>query len=112
MYSRVLMPALITLLWLSGILPGHLQAQTSVTPNLMPKPSGQLITVNNGPGDQTEPHVSGNLISYSDQDNLVFTVRYYDFDTASDTAVPNSDPSNLRDFISDVTDNTAPMHSI
>ena len=56
------------------------------------------VTINNGPGHQTEPHVSGNLASYTDS---ATTIRYFDFLTGTDFAVPSVAPGE-RDTLSDV----------
>lgn len=55
-------------------------------------------TINAGVGDQFDPHVSGDLVSYTDGD----TVRYYDFATLADQQVPL--PPNTIDQLSDVSD--------
>jgi hypothetical protein len=46
------------------------------------------VTINNGPGDQTDPHVSGDLVVYADATSL--SIRYYSFLTRADTSVPQS----------------------
>jgi hypothetical protein len=56
------------------------------------------VTINNGPGHQTDPHVSGNLASYTDS---ATTIRYFDFLTGTDSAVPSGGPGE-RDTLSDV----------
>jgi hypothetical protein len=53
------------LILLAAVCPITLTAQNSVTPIIMPTPAGQLITANNGPGNHSDPHVSGDLVSYS-----------------------------------------------
>ena len=52
---------------------------------------GSSQVVNNGPGNQTDPHLDGNLVSYTD-DNLAGTtsVRYFDFATNIDHLVPGN----------------------
>jgi Tol biopolymer transport system component len=69
---------------------------------ITPANGGQVtsprITINNGPGHQTDPHVSGNLASYTDS---ATTIRYFDFLTSTDSAVPSSGPGE-RDTLSDV----------
>ncbi len=75
------------------------RAQTQVTPNVQPPITGTQTTVNNGPGDHSDPHISGNLVSYSNSDGTNFTIRYHDLPTASDNVVPNS---GTFDFLSDV----------
>ena len=65
--------------------------------------SGTLTTINAGPGDQTEPHVSGDLVSYTDRVGGTSTIHYFDFADGSDQVVPSGDPSE-QDFLSDVQD--------
>jgi hypothetical protein len=43
-----------------------------------------IVTINNSPGDQTVPHVSGDLVSYSDIAGA--SIRYYTFNAPSITA--------------------------
>jgi hypothetical protein len=45
------------------LLPVRAAAQVSVTPVVQPTPPCQLIVVNNGPGNYTDPHVDGDLVS-------------------------------------------------
>jgi hypothetical protein len=47
------------LILLAAVFPTGLAAQNSVTPIIMPTPAGKLITVNNGPENHSDPHVSG-----------------------------------------------------
>jgi FIMAH domain/Thrombospondin type 3 repeat len=47
---------------------------------------GTTITINNGPGYQTDPHVSGDIAAYSDATNG--GVHFYDFGTGVDSLVP------------------------
>lgn len=91
------------------LVPTQMGAQVTIKP----APPGTLITVNNGPGDSTDPHVSGNLVSYSSctpcspppsAPNSTFTVHYFDLSTRSDNAVPND--GTTLDFLSDVNGNT------
>jgi hypothetical protein len=71
-------------------------AQTTVVPvngtPLMLTP----VTINAGPGDQNDPHVSGDWASYASDT----TIRYYNFGTSSDAEIPPG-PS-ARDLLSDV----------
>jgi len=48
------------------------------TPTLTP------VTVNNGAGDQYDPHVSGDFAAYTSD----LSIRYYNFATNSDAAIP------------------------
>ena len=60
---------------------------------------GTTITINNGVGDQTDPHVNGDLAVYTDA-NGSSQIRYYNFVTTSDNAVPPAPGAN--DILSDV----------
>jgi hypothetical protein len=75
-------------------------AAGAITPANGGDAGGTMITINNGPGDQTDPHVSGDLAVYTDnQGTISSTIRYYNFISASDQAVPNS---GEFDLLSDV----------
>ena len=49
---------------------------------------GITVALNDGPGDQTEPHVSGNLAVYTNNDGTSRTVRYVDLLTGEERVVP------------------------
>ena len=70
------------------------QAITPVNGGLVTSPR---VTINNGPGNQTDPHVSGNLATYTDGFG---TVRYFNFLTGIDAAVPGA--FGAQDTLSDV----------
>jgi hypothetical protein len=89
------------------LLPGQGAAQqggggNAVTPTLAPTPPSQLITVNNGPGDHFDPHVSADFVAYSNMDaSGCQTIHYFNLVTLSDAAVLfNCTVSS--DFLSDV----------
>src|SRR5580765_1019493 len=77
-------------------------ASLAITPANGGDAGGTTTTVNNGPGDQTEPHVSGDLAAYTDKD---FTngsrIHYFDFLTGLDHVVPAGAPGD-SDNLSDV----------
>jgi hypothetical protein len=76
-------------------------AQVSVTPTVAPTPPGMLIVVNNSAGgDHSDPHVSGDLVSYSNSDGTNYTVRYFNLTTGVDAAIPND--GTAKDFLADV----------
>ena len=77
-------------------------AQDYVTPIVKPTPAGQLIIVNNGPGDQTDPHVSGNLAIYTNAINGISTIHYFDLVTGIDATVPNPGDGTVYDFLADI----------
>ena len=63
------------------------------------------ILVAGGTGSQTEPHVSGSLVSFTNQGSLTSEIRYKDVATTSPAAgIDNSTPTGgtYRDSISDV----------
>ena len=53
-------------------------------------------TINAGPGDQFDPHVDGDIASYTSE----ATVRYYDFFSGQDVQVPR--PADTVDYLSAV----------
>jgi len=63
---------------------------------------GTLIAINDGPGDQTEPRVSGDLATYTEKDFFNGSkIHYYDFLTGFDRIVPGralGDSDNLSDL--------------
>src|SRR5258708_23524427 len=97
--SHGLLAESLAILWV-GLLPAKLIAGVTV----QPAPPGQRTVVNNGPGDQTDPHVSGNLCSYSNAINGAFTVRYHDLSSGTDQAIPND--GTTLDFLADISGNT------
>jgi Thrombospondin type 3 repeat len=60
---------------------------------------GALTVVNDGPGNQNDPHVNGNLAVYTDSSGFG-VVRYFNFLSGVDLAVP-SGPGSARDILSD-----------
>lgn len=54
------------------------------------------VDINIGPGDQYDPHLSGDLVSYTSGT----TLRYYDFATGIDTLIPPE--AGTEDQLSDV----------
>jgi hypothetical protein len=49
---------------------------------------GTTIPIDIGPGDQTDPHVSGNLVAYTDYGTGVGRIGYRDFATAAAGFIP------------------------
>ncbi|NMO14075.1 hypothetical protein HPC49_07600 [Pyxidicoccus fallax] len=64
---------------------------------------GTRRAVNTGPGDQTDPHVSGPLVAYTNEARGTSEIRYHDLRTGTDAAIPNN---GAFDFVSDVSGNT------
>src|SRR5712691_11148520 len=73
----------------------------AVTPANGGDAGGTTTTINNGPGDQTEPHVSGDLVAYTDKDFVAGSrIHYFDLGTGIDQVVPagaSGDSDNLSD---------------
>lgn len=61
------------------------------------------IVVNNGPGNQTDPHVDGNLVAYTSSISGTTQIRYFNFATNIDAGIPTTGTS--LDFLSDVSGN-------
>lgn len=58
------------------------------------------VVVKGGPGNQTDPHVSATIVSYTNTDSATSEIRYQDLSSpGSDLAVPNL---GHRDSLSDV----------
>src|SRR5882762_302847 len=78
----------------------------AVVPTSATTPSGIAVTINNGPGVQTAPHVSQNLAAYMDSPSG--QIRYYNFLTTADLAISNVTPSGeiADDFLPDVYNNS------
>ncbi|GEL68358.1 hypothetical protein [Myxococcus virescens] len=65
--------------------------------------TGTLHVVAGGPGDQTDPHVSGPLVAYTNESRGTSEIRYHDLRTSADAAIPNG---GAFDFVSDISDGT------
>jgi hypothetical protein len=73
----------------------------ATTPASGGEAGGTLVAINTSAGDQTEPHVSGDLVAYTNVDaSFTSTIHYYDFLTG-DHVVPVGAPGD-NDFLSDV----------
>jgi len=80
-------------------------AQVLVPPSPEPVTS-PVVTVNNSAGEQTDPHVSGDLVSYTDGTDPQ-NIRYYRFSSAMDQAIPS--PVGASDHLSDVSGDKVPF---
>jgi uncharacterized protein (TIGR03382 family) len=87
-----------TLATLSWLLPSLVLAQT-----LGGSLVGKHAVVNAGPGDQTDPHVSGALVAYTSEVDDSSQIRYHDLRTGLDAPVPSS---GSFDFVSDISGGT------
>jgi hypothetical protein len=56
------------------------------------------VVINNSPGHQIDPHVNGDIAAYSNQ-AVGSEIRYYDFGTGADNAIPTA---GSNDQLSDV----------
>ncbi len=74
----------------TNALPQAIVPVNGVTPTLM------SVTVNNGAGDQYDPHVSGEWAAYTSD----LSIRYYSFATNTDAAIPLG--ISARDLLSDI----------
>src|SRR5689334_7960183 len=82
---------------LAGALPAQAATASVATPN------GAPVTVNNGPGDQTDPHVSGDWVTYTDNSTGGYQVHYYNLATGQDATVPSNGGQDLLSGISGTT---------
>jgi hypothetical protein len=87
-----------TLTLLSCLFPALVLAQTLGTPLV-----GTASVVNNGPGDQTDPHISGAVVAYTNETDGSSEIRFHDLETGMDQAIPSS---GAFDFVSDVSGST------
>lgn len=73
----------------------------AVTPVFSGMVGGTAIVINNSAGNQTDPHVSGDLAIYSDEGTVISSfIKYYDFLTMAPGSIPT--PSGSIDQLSDV----------
>lgn len=73
-------------------------AQTIVAPLLTPALSGTLTAVNNGPGNQTKPHVDRDRVSFSNNDFAGSSlIHLFDFSTGTDSALTGNGLDRLSD---------------
>jgi len=96
---------LVVLALLFGLLPGSAFATEPaqvVVPIPGPTPAVTVVTVNDGPGGQTDPHVSGDWVSYTDNVYPVYGIRFQNPDLGpdSDRLIPKAD--DLYDSLSDI----------
>lgn len=65
---------------------------------------GTVTVVNDGAGNQSDPHVSGDFAAYTHSANGSTQIRYYQFASGTDSAIPNTTASGTStiDFLSDV----------
>jgi hypothetical protein len=71
-----------------------------VTPIASGNVGGAPIYIDTSPGNQTDPHVSGDLVAYTDEGSGFGVIHYYDFLTAQHAAIVV--PSGSTDQLSDI----------
>ena len=64
---------------------------------------GTMTVINDGPGNPLDPHISGDLVPYTHALHDYGEVRYYDFFTASDSAIPTNGGAESLSKISGTT---------
>jgi Tol biopolymer transport system component len=75
--------SLVAAVGLAGALPAR------AAPASAPALTGTSVTINNGPGDASDPHVSGDWVSYTDDSTGSLVVHYYNLATGQDASIPN-----------------------
>lgn len=60
----------------------------AITPTMGTLPAGVWTTVNNSPGGQGDPHIDGDLVSYTSQVIGGSEIRYFNFTTGVDMGIP------------------------
>jgi hypothetical protein len=85
--------SLVVLLTLGVLTPATL---TAVVPVPQAPPVFTPVTINSSPGDQFDPHISGDWAAYTDD----VTIRYYNFTTNVDAVIPSG--GGVRDLLSDI----------
>ncbi|WP_236068846.1 TolB family protein [Citreicoccus inhibens] len=88
-----------TLATLMGLLPALASAEGLVYQTLQ----GTTTVVNDGPGDQTDPHVSGGWVAYTSESRGTSEIRYHDLSSGMDEGIPNN---GAFDFVSDISGST------
>lgn len=79
----------------ASLLPITAGAQLTAQPVVV----GASYTVNNGPGSQTDPHVSGDLVAYTDETTTTSQIRFHALSSGADQAIPNG---GNKDTLSDI----------
>ena len=75
------------------------QSAVVVPPTTVQMLTGTLVAVNNGTGDQTNPHVNCDRVSYTNDDlEGTSTIHYFDFSTGTDSVIPGNTLDRLSDL--------------
>jgi Tol biopolymer transport system component len=96
--KNVVLAIVLAIVALSGGLPGAARAQSANQ-----TVDGTLTVVNNGTGDQSDPHISGALVAYTSAVSGFSEIRYHNLLTGSDSAIP---ANGGLDFLPDVSGTT------
>jgi len=84
----------VLLAFAASVLPTLGHAQSSWTPI-----NGTVTVINNSPGDQVDPHISGDLVTYTSVIGGNSYVHYYDFFTGTDAFISQG---NSLDYLPDI----------
>jgi hypothetical protein len=95
--------ALAAVLTLAALAAATLVAPAAVATTIGTIPPLSTTTINNGPGDQSDPHLSGSLVTYTSALSGDSEIRYHDLADAGDAAIPTN---GGLDFLSDVSAST------
>lgn len=77
--------AMAVLVWMGAMVTAA-AAQQAVTPPSPILVNSPIVTINNSAGNQTDPHVNGDLAAYTNAADR--SIHYYRFSTATDAAIP------------------------
>ena len=86
-------PRLLVVLALAALVPTVLNA---IVPVSSPPPALTAVDINVGAGDQFDPHVSGDWMSYTSD----VGIRYYNFVTGTDAAIPTG--ASVNDLLAGI----------
>lgn len=93
---RKALGCLLSLLFIAVAAAAPVAAQSVVVPVMGTTPTLTPVTINSSPGDQSNPHVSGDWATYT-SDNAI---RYYNFSTGVDAQIPLG--LSAQDLLSDI----------
>ena len=77
---------------------GFTRTATAASHHAAVNGTGTLITINTGPGNQTNPHISGDWVVYTDDVSGASTIHYHNLATNADGLIPTG--SNAIDVLS------------
>jgi hypothetical protein len=88
------------MLALAGLAAAALAAPAALATTTGTTPPLSTITVNDGPGDQGDPHLSGSLVAYTSALSGDSEIRYRDLADATDTAIPTNGGLDFLPYVS------------